>query len=482
MKETLYSLLEMAARRGGGIAALATPDGAVSRQEFHENILRLANGLDKSLQRPGGIVIHTRDSIALLTAFFACAAIGRPALPLDPDLPAAFIDDLLGSHSIAAVLASDTAFRFAGEIPVLSLSDLPDAAAENPAEPVDPDAEFYWGLTSGTTGAPKLFARSHASWIASFEAAEQVFSFPPQSRILIPGPLHHSLFLYGAVHALCRGHTVLLPGGRFRPNRLASSTTQATHLYAVPFMLGELLKTGAQAPDLHMIFSGGAKLSDELRIECEDKWPRADLVEFYGASETSFVTYHSTSKPAKSGSVGRLFPGVEVEIRDDEGNALPHGDEGRILVRSPMLFSRYVGDGPSGEWFSPGDMGCVDADGCLYLTGRTSRMIKSKGLKIHPEPIEAVLSALPEIRNVAVVDLPDPVRGSVPVAAIEFTGGEIPDRGSVSARCRESLGVQYCPHRYFVTDALPLTGSGKVAIDRIRNALISGDAAYKELL
>jgi long-chain acyl-CoA synthetase len=247
-------------------------------------------------------------------------------------------------------------------------------------------------------------------------------------------------------------------------------------------MLGEMLKAGAQLPDMQMIFSGGAKLSAELRHECKCAWPGVDLVEFYGASETSFVTYHSTSKPANAGSVGRMFPRVEVEIRDDDGKAVAPGEEGAIFVSGPMLFSRYVGDGPAGEWFSAGDMGHFDADGCLYLTGRASRMIKSKGLKIHPEPIEAALSLLPEIRKVAVVDLPDAVRGAVPVAAIEFADGKFRDRSSLSARCRESLSAQHCPRRYFVTDALPLTGSGKVAVDQIRDALMSGDAAYEELL
>ena len=482
MKDTLHTLLAAAAHRDGEAPALVTPDGAVSYERFHSRISQVANGLRSFLHRPGGVAIQMRDSAAVLEAFFACAAIGRPALPLDPDLPAPFVDGLLANHPIAAIVTLNATPPSAGKIPVLRISDIADAVAENPVTPVDANAEFYWGLTSGTTGAPKLFARSHASWVASFKSAERVFSFPAQSRILIPGPLYHSLFLYGAVHALCRGHTVLLPGGRFRPKRMAGSAARATHLYAVPFMLGEMLKAGAQVPELKVIFSGGAKLSANLRHSCERVWPGVDLVEFYGASETSFVTYHSTSKPAKAGSVGRVFPGVEVEIRDDDGKAVAPGEEGGIFVSGPMLFSRYVGEGPSGEWFSAGDMGRLDADGCLYLTGRASRMIKSKGLKIHPEPIEAALLQMPEIRKVAVVDLPDAVRGAVPVAAIEFAKGEIRDRRSLSARCRENLNAHHCPRRYFVTDALPLTGSGKVAVDRIRDALMSGDAAYEELL
>ena len=185
----------------------------------------------------------------------------------------------------------------------------------------------------------KLFARSHASWTASFEAAEAVFSFPPRSQVLIPGPLHHSLFLYGAVHALCRGLTVLLPSA-FRPSRIAPYLRAATHLYAVPFMLGELAKSGCDAPKLGTVFSGGAKLTAEQRQRCEQAWPAADLVEFYGASETSFLTFHSTQMPAADG-LGR----PAVSRRPDRnsrscrrGSAARSGG-GSLLVQPDVVFA-----------------------------------------------------------------------------------------------------------------------------------------------
>jgi long-chain acyl-CoA synthetase len=353
-------------------------------------------------------------------------------------------------------------------------------AASSDYEEGPSDAEFYWGLTSGTTGDPKLFARSHASWVASFEAAEKIFDFPPRSKILVPGPLHHSLFLYGAVHALCRGHTVVLPG-QFRPSRIAGAARQATHLYAVPFMLAEMLKARVEAPALRVIFSGGAKLPSALRRECEERWPDADLVEFYGASETSFVTFHSTRSLASEGSVGRPFPGVSIEICGENGEALQQGGTGRIFVKSPMLFARYVADAPAQAWFSAGDTGYIDTAGCLHLTGRTNRMIKSKGLKIHPESIEAALLALPQVRRAAVVDMPDAARGAVAVAAIEFAGGTALPRKSLAAHCRQVLGRSHCPRSYFAADRLPLTRSGKIAVVEVRKGLIEGGACYREI-
>ena len=469
-------------RFGASEPALVMPRETMTYSRLHEEISSLASYLYAALTRPGPIAILSESGPQLLRAFFACAATGRPALLLDPAMPQPVISGLLDRYPPAALLAAAKTSQIPvlSALPIVRLDERLPASSGFAALPsVDSRAEFFWGLTSGTTGEAKLFARSHASWTASFAAAEAVFSFPPGSQVFIPGPLHHSLFLYGAVHALCRGLTVLLPGA-FRPSRLAPYLRTATHLYAVPFMLGELVRFGCDAQSLGAVFSGGAKLTAEQRQRCEQAWPAADLVEFYGASETSFLTFHSTQKPAPEGSVGWPFPGVQMEIRDAAGLPVPPGHEGEIFSAGPMLFSRYVGDAPVHGWFSVGDTGFFDSLGCLHLTGRVNRLINSRALKIHPEIIEAALLELPEVRRVAVVDLPEPARGAIPVAAIE-TGGAAIRRNLLSAHCRQKLGPRLCPHRYYVADALPLTSSGKVAVARIRTLLLAQDPAFREL-
>ena len=478
---TLYRQFENAANSAGSEPALVLPGETITYADLHKHVLSLAAQLYGALERRGPVAILSDSGPQLLHGFFACAAIGRPALLLDPLLPREAISRLLERHPPATLLASPTAARM---VDLSGRSSILLGERYSPGEPtalpsVDAGDEFYWGMTSGTTGDSKLFARSHASWTASFKAAEAVFSFPTRSQVLIPGPLHHSLFLYGAVHALCRGLTVLLPGA-FRPSQIAPYLRTATHLYAVPFMLGELAKFGGDAPHLGTVFSGGAKLTAEQRQRCEQAWPAADLVEFYGASETSFLTFHSTRAPAADGSVGRPFPGVQIEIRDPAGLPLPPDREGQIFSSGPMLFSRYVGDAPVNRWLSVGDLGFFDCQGCLHLTGRVNRIINSRALKIRPEIIEAALMELPEVRRAAVVGIPEPARGTIPVAAIETTGGDI-RRNVLSAHCRRRLGARLCPRRYYVADALPLTASGKVAVAQIRASLLADDPAFREL-
>jgi len=478
---TLYTLFERAANSARSDAALVLPGETISYSRLYEQTVRLASKLCDASDRPGPVAIVCDSGHALLQGFFACAAIGRPALPLDPALPSSVLSRLLERYPPAALLVSPQIAWKADTSawPTIALGELSPLSETSALPSVDAGTEFYWGMTSGTTGDAKLFARSHASWTASFKAAEAVFAFPPRSQVLIPGPLHHSLFLYGAVHALCRGLTVLLPGA-FRPSRIAPYLRAATHLYAVPFMLAELTKFGCFAPKLGTIFSGGAKLSADQRQDCEQAWPTADLVEFYGASETSFLTFHSTRMPASAGSVGRPFPFVQFEIRDPDGQPLPLGQEGQIFSSSPMSFARYVGDAPLHGWLSVGDTGYFDRDGCLHLTGRVNRIINSKALKIRPEIIEAALMQLPEVRRAAVVDIPDAARGAIPVAVVEADGGAL-HRSVLSAHCRLTLGARLCPRRYYVADDLPLTASGKVAVARIRACLLAGDAAFREL-
>lgn len=435
-------------RQAGERTALITPAVRLSYAELHRNVVRLANTI--AAMDGDAVAIPADAAEPLLTAFLACAAAGRPALILDPARPIAESRRLAERYQAR--------FPSPEQAPIVSLPHVPS------------EAEFYWGLTSGTTGEPKLFARSHRSWLASFAAAERVFPFPPAAKVLIPGPLSHSLFLYGAVHALCRRHTLIAPGA-FRPDRAAAAAREAGAIWLVPAMLSEMLDHGLADDRARLIFCGGAKLSPDLRARCEAAMPRADLIEFYGASETSFITYAATSAPAPAGSVGRPFPGVRIDIRG----------EGEIHVASPMLFSRYAGGAPASEWFTAGDIGFVDQGGFLHLTGRANRIINSSALKIRPEPIEQALLDLPGVLRAAVVDLPDATRGAIAVAAIEFAPGRQLARRTLSEHCRSRLGARFSPHRYYQADALPLTRSGKIALARVREALLAASPNFREL-
>lgn len=423
MEAPIAALFIEAARRYPGRAAIIA-SGAVTYAEMLWRVERRA----REIQRAGPLLIMGADKTEFLVSFFAAMLAGRPALPCDAARrpPRAFAPPLPG--------------------------------------------EFYWGMTSGSTGEPKIFARTAASWIASFEACESVFPFSEHETVMIPGALSHSLFLYAAMHALARRATLLMPP-RFAPKRAAAMMrdARATVLYAVPAMLGDLVAAGL--PDsLKYIFCGGAKLSPDARARAERAAPGADVIEFYGASELSFVSYASTRNPAPAGSVGRLFPGVEIDFKD-----------GVVWVRSPMLFSRYVGDAPlaPGAWATAGDMGFVDADGFLHLTGRADREINCAGRKISPEPVEAALEAHPAVALAALVGLEDAKRGQAASAIVEFRAGAGATRRELAAHLA-ALGAE-APKLFYTAKRLPMTRTGKVAFAVAKAELEAGAAGYEPL-
>jgi len=463
---TIFTELEAAARANRDKPALIGGESALSFGEFLGRVRGVA-GRFQTLP-PGPVALAIPDPADTLVAFFVAAAAGRPAFVLDPQAPAEAVAHALAQAEPAAHLTALPA-------PVAP-AELPDVSAE---------AQFYWGLTSGTTAAPKIFARTHRSWLATFAAAEAVFDFTPEDRVALPGSLSHSLFLFGAVHALCRGMTAILCGP-FRPVRVARelAARRASVLYVVPAMLDSLMKSRETAWRWHVrrIFSSGAKLSDEMRKGVQAALPGVDLVEGYGSSETSYVSYVSTRAPAPPGSVGRLFPGVEVEIRDADGRPCTPGGSGTVWVRSGMTFARYVG-GPEahapGGWVTAGDAGLL-ADGFLYLKGRVGRIINVAGVKVHPEAIEQALLAHPDVADAAVIGLDDAKRGQRLAAVVVPRNGRA-GRARLSAHCREALGARLTPQRFFRADALPQTRSGKVAVDALRSALMRGDPAYEAM-
>lgn len=488
MGGTLFAVLEGAVHADPGKPALIHRGEAMSYAVFLQRVRANAARIVRCARREGPVALFLADEPDFLVAFFAAMAAGRPALVLDPMAPRPVLDRLLRRVAPALLVAGKAGVHnlpvFGGDVlSIEARTPLPGALPHG-----GPEDEFYWGLTSGTTGASKIFARTHRSWLETFRLAEAVFDFSPADRIGIIGSLSHSLFLYGSVHALCRGMTVIL-SAPFRPLRVARELIehQASVIYGVPVMFEALLKTGlaGNAHCLRRIFSSGAKLSQELRVDLERAFFGVDIVETYGASELSYVSYASTHAPASPGSVGRLFPQVQIEIRGGNGAKNSAHTPGMIWVKSPMLFSRYVGEAPepglAGGWASAGDIGFLDADGFLHLGGRAERTINSMGRKIQPEVIEEALLSREDIQQVCVVALADPKRGQRVAAVIVPAKGCLQRPSALRTYCRETIGESFVPHAFFVARGLPVTRSGKIAVKELCAAIACGDPAYEEL-
>ncbi len=341
---------------------------------------------------------------------------------------------------------------------VIGLAAFRVGALDQPA-PAMADQPVFETLTSGSTGTPRRILRTQASWLASF-AVNARFGIGPGARVAVLGRLVQSLALYGAVEGLHLGAEVHLLD-LLRPDRQRQALVDRgiTHLYATPSQL-RLLGQGL-CPDLRQVLVGGSKLDPALRGALQRMAPKAQIREFYGAAETSFITLADETAP--EGSVGRAYPGVEVTVVD-----------GEVWVKSPYLFVGYASDPGSARWrdgwLSVGEVGRLDGE-FLFLHGRAGRMATIADQNVFPEEIESFLAAQPGVDQAAVVPVADPQRGAVLVA---FLCGDPTKDSAIMTALRSRLGPLMAPKRLIWLQDWPTLPSGKTDL-----AALEGRAAWR---
>jgi long-chain acyl-CoA synthetase len=425
----------------------AVTDDSRSRTwaEFATEVEQTAVELGNGSARPVEILLPSGNDF--LRTFLAASIVGRPACTLHGDW---------AGPELEAAIAAVSKF----------------APGRDDADPL-----FYIGFTSGTSGAPKPFARRQKSWTSSFAPAGELFSVSPGDLVFLPGSLQHSHFLFGAVFALNRGAGIRL-FERFDAALLARELRQTSKgvVYLVPTMLFALDQLGQDSFDgVHSVVVSGAKLEPHHWEIARRIFPQALIGELYGASELSFVAVNTEGEAASDpGFVGRPFPGVELEIRPPGNEA--EDDDGVVYVRSPYLFDGYIEGSeivsPVGEdgFMTVGDMGHLGEAG-LSLSGRASNLLISGGKNVHPEEIEARLSEHPTVRECVVAGVPDRRWGEQLVAFL-VAGDDRPTSAGLRDHLKGRVASYKIPKQWFVVEEIPRTRAGKT--DRSRERLFEG--------
>ncbi|WP_416673094.1 AMP-binding protein [Egbenema bharatensis] len=344
---------------------------------------------------------------------------------------------------------------------------------------------FYVGFTSGTTGIPKGVVRSHQSWVNSFAASQIEFGTCAADRILVPGSLTHSLSLYTALECLNAGATLyLLPKFSAKAVLRLLDSQQITVLVAVPALLKpiakQIISQTLTCPALRTVIAGGSKLDLSLRSELPLAFPTAEILEYFGALELSFISLATSREAVPPDSVGRSFQGVELSIRQLDGaGEAAIGEVGWVGVKSQMFSLGYLEQVESSEsgyrvvdgWATVGDLGWQDAKGYLHLVGREQDMILSGGINIYPAEVETVLCSLPEVADAVVVGIPDGDRGQVVGAAIQWVGAPL-SRSELLHRLRTQLEPTKFPRYVITVDQFPTTSTGKVRRSVVREQIV----------
>ena len=454
---------------------------------------RLANWLAASGIRPGDrVALLGHNSAEWIVAYFAAAKAGAILVPASYWFKGDELRYVLSDSAARLLIAerdfADLVVGERGGLPrldrVLWIGESPDpgqpslaevmagAPADEPESPLDERDGQIIMYTSGTTGFPKGVLLSHrahvlhaATWAAETRAGrEDVY--------LCTYPLFHTGGTdCGIVPPLYVGATVvLLPWPDARLILEAVERHRVTAFRAVPTIWKRLLAQPdlgrRDLSSLRRVIAGSDAMPAELIEEIRRRIPRADFLQNYGLTEAGPVlTYlRPGDPPGKYGSNGTPHSQAELQIVDSDDRPLPPGEIGEIVARSEHLMNGYWGlpdrtaEALRGGWLHTGDLGYLDADGYLWITGRAKDVIISGSEHIYPAEVEAVLRLHPAVEEVAVIGVPDPEWGESVAAIVVPAEGAAPSAEQLIGFVRERLAAFKRPKHVVFADDLPRTG------------------------
>lgn len=321
-------------------------------------------------------------------------------------------------------------------------------------------------LTSGTTGTPKGARRPIPPGLHPLASIISRIPLQTGEQMFISAPLFHTWGLAALQIGFALSATMILQS-RFDPEYALQGIvdTHATSLFVVPVMLQRLLEVEPRPTGLRAVASSGSALPGTLATRFMDVYGDV-LYNLYGSTEVSWASIATPSElRAAPGTAGRPPHGTTVAILDYHGRPVPAGQVGQIYVGNTMLFEGYT-SGSGGELrdglLATGDLGHVDDNGLLFVDGRQDDMIISGGENVFPLEVENLLARLPQVREVAVVGVPDEQFGQRLAAYVVLQPGERLDADAVREYVRHYL-ARYCvPRDVIFLPALPRNATGKV--------------------
>lgn len=372
-------------------------------------------------------------------------------------------------------------------------------AAARTAEPVtefaDPDAVAVVLFTSGTTSKPKAVELTHNNLTSYVTGTVEFASAEPGDAALICVPPYHIAGVGAALSNLYAGRKmVYLPHFDAAEWVRLVGTENVTSATVVPTMLDRIVTVldadAIALPSLRTLAYGGSKVPLPLVRKALSLLPDVGFVNAYGLTETSSTIAVLTPDDHRAalaatdaaaarrlGSVGQPVPGVEVEIRAEDGTVLGPDETGELFVRGEQVSGRYTDIGSvldENGWFPTKDVALLDADGYLFIGGRSDDTIIRGGENIAPAEIEDVLVEHPHVRDCAVVGADDPEWGQIIVAVVVPHAGTEPDPEDLRSHVRAQLRGSRTPDRVVFRDELPTNATGKVLRRELVGELNSG--------
>lgn len=499
--------------------ALKTAAGVeMTYGELYAEVNRVCHGLaDVAGIQPGDTVASVMgDTATMVALYLAAMQSGIYLVTINHHLSAQDIAYILGDSGAKAVVFSERAgdrvrealeiagidpqraFSEEGTGPGPTWADLVEGqSTERPADPRQGSVMQY---TSGTTGRPKGVKRpltgKHADegahiyeWLfREYRMEEAVDNW------LVQSPMYHSANITVASGTLHLGGRLVVMDG-WAPELclqfIERERITGTHMVPTQFkrllQLPEEVRSKYDVSSLRCVIHGAAPCPVEVKKKMMD-WFGPIIIEYYGSTEVGTTLAFPEDWLRKPGTVGKPSSISELKILDDDGNELPPGEIGTIYMKQGSDVFEYHNDPEKtksarrGRFVTVGDLGYVDEDGFLFITGRKSELIISGGVNLYPAEIEGAIAEHEYVRDVGVIGKPDEDMGEIPIAFIELTE-DAPAREEALKAIEEFLGRrlsrQQRPREIHVLDALPRDPNGKLYKRKLKAGFETDSKAAK---
>ena len=440
--------------------------------------------LDRGVKQGDIVGIALGDTPEHLAFLWGIARAGAVILPMDKRWTEGEKQRVAQHFGARLTLIDATDPAIAGvecEAVEVPLKIDPAARAKLPDSPTDPDLGFVLSLSSGTTGRPKGPLLTHRNFYHRFLIYYITLTFSEHDRFACASPLYFSGSRGFSLCALYAGSTVVLLPPPVSAATLIGEVNdyRCTSAFIVPTIVRRLIDAnpadGHCYPNLRVLISTGAALFPEDR-ELALRKITPNIINFYGSAEGSGISaLTSAHPPEKSRSAGAIVWGTEVRVVDADFNDLPRGEIGRICYRSGGSAREFYRDPEASAlafrdgWYLPGDLGYVDVDGFVYLTGREKDMIIRGGVNVYPNEIESVLLGHEQVAEAAVVGAPSAQLGEEVIAYVTTRSPIDPE--ALRALCAKELAPYKVPKTIVVLPEMPRTNVGKIDKQRLRNSL-----------
>ncbi|MBT6273707.1 MAG: AMP-binding protein [Chromatiales bacterium] len=481
-----------------GKVAIVDGDSRVTRAELIVLVDNAASALQTEGIRGGDIVaVQLPNSLHLVVVCLALLKVGAIYHPINPSYRH---NDILKIFSVS----KPKFFIYTGTYRAFSYGEQVDALMREPAlafdarlvdvdrpideafatadaplafEAPDPDAIYLIGTTSGSTGDPKLYMHTHNTQFNEARALNAEMGIGEADAFLGFAPItHRGVFMWGFVQAMAAGAPLVVERV-YNPEDIIARiiAERVTSMFAIPTQVIDLLNVcearGGGAESLRVLMMAGAPVQPELVLRIRRQWPNCAPVTGFGTSETGYAVITRPDYPIEHlQTCGKPLTGMEVNV---DLSTASDGKSGELVLRGPFICAGYYANQPATDtahdrdgWFHTGDLGYIDDDGNVMVTGRIKNVIIRSGLNIQAEEVEEILLRHDAIMHAVVVGKRDDRTGERAIAYLVMRGSKTLSLSEVVAFLEgEGMAKFKWPEGLVVMEELPVNAAGK--FDRI---------------